>query len=413
MTQTILDTFDWALHRHGWVLLADAHTVQLYPTDRWEVAGMVQTAVPPTFIWDFPPGPLHDLLAPVLDVRALLPQTAVPAATTAPTPADLTIHLTIHHPQPPGHYQAKPQLLLQPEMPTEMAVRQLLLADLQVMLINTPYIAQEIDTEFLHDFRVALRRSRALLAQLGHAFPADAVDQHKAALRQMQQETNALRDMDVYMLAEPAYTQLLPPLLQPHIAPLFAYLRQKRTAVLQETAVYLQSPLHQQRITAWQTFLEQPATAHPTAQQPIIQQAGQRILKRHKRMVRKGQSLLQMPNDALMHPLRIEGKKLRYLLELFASLYPTEALAQLAAPLKLVQTHLGNFHDYEVQEAHLLQLAPELPRRASKDYHLLLAIGALMAELHTQREAARAAFATTFTEFDTPENGRLYHQLFA
>jgi len=55
---------------------------------------------------------------------------------------------------------------------------------------------------------------------------------------------------------------------------------------------------------------------------PIIDLARKRIYKRYQRVVSDGDYILTHTQDELLHALRIECKKLRYLMEFFASLFP-------------------------------------------------------------------------------------------
>ena len=113
-----------------------------------------------------------------------------------------------------------------------------------------------------------------------------------------------------------------------------------------------------------------------------------------------------------MHDLRIECKKLRYLMEFFASLYPVEALSLLIKQLKKLQNNLGDFNDYCVQEDYLLTMAAELPAATAADRRALLAVGALVATIHEKRVRVKAEFADTFEAFIAPENRQLFQRLF-
>ena len=44
---------------------------------------------------------------------------------------------------------------------------------LDIMVANEPGMRADLDTEFLHDYRVSLRRTRSLLGQIKNVFPAD------------------------------------------------------------------------------------------------------------------------------------------------------------------------------------------------------------------------------------------------
>ena len=58
-----------------------------------------------------------------------------------------------------------------PDGPRGVGARQIHLALLGILVANEPGLRANLDTEFLHDFRVAVRRTRSLLGQIRHVFP--------------------------------------------------------------------------------------------------------------------------------------------------------------------------------------------------------------------------------------------------
>ena len=81
--------------------------------------------------------------------------------------------------------------------------------------------------------------------------------------------------------------------------------------------------------------------------------------------------------DEDLHNLRIDCKKLRYLLEFFTSLFPKTQMKLLIKQLKQLQDNLGDFNDLSVQQARLLEVAGELPADAPGTAKALVATGAL------------------------------------
>jgi CHAD domain-containing protein len=464
---TFYDSFDWRLHQQSLALVGNKRTIYLADLATAQESAPAPLRQRPTFAWHLPAGEIRERLAPLLDVRALLPQAEIythrtpyrvlnedektvarlvvetirpsiadapPIATcarllplrgyetetaqvgewlmeqgaTAVTLLELYERILTAVGKTAGGYTAKPQLALDPAMPAPTALKQLLQAELEIIQTNAPYIPQDIDTEFLHDFRVALRRTRSAISQFKDVLPAAAVARFRADLKTAAQWTNELRDLDVYLLAEPTYQAMLPDFMQPDMAPLFAYLRRKRKKALRTAVAALRSPAYQQIMADWEAFLHiTPQDAQATSILPLAQQ---RIYKRYRRIIKQGQHILLTGGEAEMHALRIECKKLRYLLEFFATLFPPENMALLIGQLKTLQTNLGNINDLHVQEATLLRLANELPLPESRS--TLLAMGALVAHLHQQRAQARELFTAAFTQFAIPQNRQLLRQLF-
>lgn len=114
-----------------------------------------------------------------------------------------------------------------------------------------------------------------------------------------------------------------------------------------------------------------------------------------------------------MHDLRIHCKKLRYLMEFFAPVFPKRDLKRLIKALKRLQDNLGRFNDCAVQQKSLQTLLRSLdgaPDRGNLD--LAQSIGALIAVLHHRQIAERASVMQSFSRFDSKETARTFRRLF-
>jgi len=141
--------------------------------------------------------------------------------------------------------------------------------------------------------------------------------------------------------------------------------------------------------------------------------SGERIRKVYRQMVRMGSAIDASTPAEDYHELRKKGKELRYLLELFgAPLYPEEVVKPMIRTLKGLQDVLGRHQDREVQVELLRALGPEVGQTDSPEA-ALMAIGALIARLGEDAQAARADFASRFAEFAASEQRSLVNETFA
>ena len=90
---------------------------------------------------------------------------------------------------------------LAPTVRADVGARQIHLALLGILVANEPGLRANLDTEFLHDFRVAIRRTRSLLGQIKHVFPPDAVEHFSTEFSWVGRLTGPPRDLDVLVLA--------------------------------------------------------------------------------------------------------------------------------------------------------------------------------------------------------------------
>ena len=200
-----------------------------------------------------------------------------------------------------------------------------------------------------------------------------------------------------------------------HIAPLFNYLRVQRRQALQEVIADLNSMPYAAMIEAWAAFLAEPvpdAPSAPNATLPIDEVARRRIDKRYRKVIKDGNEILDHTQDELLHALRIDCKKLRYLMEFFASLFPKKEIDKLIGQLRVLQDDLGIFNDLSVQQAYLLHNAEVLPANDAQSKKGMVAIGFLVDRLAREQQEMKPELAGIFAEFAAAPNRALFRQLF-
>ena len=127
--------------------------------------------------------------------------------------------------------------------------------------------------------------------------------------------------------------------------------------------------------------------------------ARDRILETHARVIKKGRAITPSTPDAKLHRLRIDCKKLRYLLEFFRDLYEPTEIGKVIGALKGLQDNLGDFNDLTVQQGAMERFAEEL-KAAGAPAVALLALGQLIANLAGRHDEERRRFDTQFERFD-------------
>jgi CHAD domain-containing protein len=209
---------------------------------------------------------------------------------------------------------------------------------------------------------------------------------------------------------------MLPEAMRDDVVPLLVFLRDKREQALNDVITGLDSEAYHYFLADWETFLN----AHVVngvdfgnSAVPIINLSRKRIYKKYRRIVKDGKTILEHTEDELLHALRLECKRLRYLLEFFSSLFPPKKISRLIKQLKRLQDNLGEFTDLTVQQAYLLAIANELPIDGKGGRKALVATGFLVETLARRQQIVKDEFAATFTIFASPANRKLYRQLFA
>jgi CHAD domain-containing protein len=283
-----------------------------------------------------------------------------------------------------------------------------------VVEANLPGTLADLDTEFLHDLRVAIRRSRSVLREMKRAFLDDRRQVQADTLRWVQAVTGPTRDLDVQLLEWDDLIAPLPADRRRELVPVRALLVEHRAAAFAELTAALQGGEHAERWAGWRDFLDDDQGAdddRPDAARPIRTVAARRVARVYNRMQRMGAAIDDDAPAQDLHDLRKRGKELRYLLELFGSLFPRPVVKPMVSALKGLQDVLGRFQDRAVQAELLLGLGDELAvSEGGPD--ALMALGLVVEALHADQDAARAAFAERFERFAAPKQRALVRDTF-
>lgn len=472
-TVAYVDSFDWRLYRQGYLLHCHERAWTLYHGDSAEVT--VHQGGPELkttcFAHDFPPGRIRETLEPLLGVRCLLPLATVSLRgrqirllnpdektvarmvieTQQLAGTEVVFHLVrlfairgydrelaavrrlleangvTESASPligfaegcraagrePLDYSSKFALELDPASTARQTMARIYQVLLDSITRNIPGVIADWDTEFLHDLRVAVRRTRSGLSLVKNVLPETVINRFKRDFGSLGALTGPTRDLDVYLLNRDAYLTRLPPGLRPGLEGFFSELARRRQGEQKKLARALRAKKNIAILAAWQRALhaeDRKPAAH--AAMPVTELAGRIIIKRFRRVLRDGQALNAATPDAEVHRLRIQCKKLRYAIEFFSSLYPKEEIQSLVRHLKKLQDILGSFNDLSVQQEMLAHTLEQLRTSASRNLDLAAALGGLMQSLFQEQQALRGHFTEAFAQFSAPETVLLVHDLF-
>ncbi len=292
-----------------------------------------------------------------------------------------------------------------PALPAGAAIAGVLLHFSTVIAENVDGVVADIDTEFLHDLRVAVRRTRSVLKLTGDVLPAGVRDRFGPEFRRLGDLTTPTRDLDVYLLGLPDLTARLRSGRPTDLAPLEKDLRRRRRIELRRLVRALQAPAFAQLQEEWRAALTDPAVTD-APEVDLRQLADERVRRAYRRVRRLGRSIgPDSPDDAL-HTLRKRCKELRYLLEIFAPLHDRSASRYVGRDLKRLQDCLGAFQDGAVHRQATRVFAEQIVTERSAPAATVLAMGELMAHLDADQEAARAESGALIRRFVSAEDAR-------
>jgi CHAD domain-containing protein len=304
----------------------------------------------------------------------------------------------------PEGVSTKPRVKLARGTRTDAAASEVLTRLLEIAEVNVPGTLDDLDTEFLHDLRVSIRRARSVLRELKHVHDPAARSKLRDELKWAQQLTGPVRDLDVQLLEWRDLVGLLPDERAPELEPLRELLARRRASELTKLRRGLRSKRFAAVLEAWRTL--PPDEDGADAARPIEAVAGERIRKVYRRMVSDGGRIDDASPAEALHDLRKRGKELRYLLEMFGGLFEPKVVKPMVKTLKQLQDVLGDFQDTSVQTELLRGLGDELAVEPGGPA-ALIALGAVIDALAAAQQNARDHFAGSFASFAAAEQRAL------
>lgn len=259
-------------------------------------------------------------------------------------------------------------------------------------------MVQDIDTEYLHDFRVSIRKLRSLIALVKGAFSKEDTKEMKKYFGDIARSTNKLRDLDVWLLDQHKTKQMVPEPLRHGLDKLFSDFQKDRNKALSDVKKIIQSNDYKENMENWIRRLEENGLKKgKKADQKIGSVVYQEILKHFGLVQKLGKRISDLSPDDEVHELRIECKKLRYLLELFSSLFSRETLEIITKKLRRLQNVLGEFNDTSIQIHSMNNYLQQ-----NVDNQTASAVGGLITVLHQRHQSAREMVTKRFQEFAHP-----------
>ncbi len=471
---TWFDSFDWRLYQRGFCLFHDRSAWYLFRHGSEEsVASLTLKYQPgPVFSRDFPPGRIRSILEPVLEMRSLLPLVTCDSSASClrvlnrdrKTVARVFLeeHRLPEHDavvrmvrlqgvrgydkkfkaisnffsnygiqdrvdflypfvkgvefsgRRPLDYSSKLDIRLKPDFSARQAMVLIYRHLLEAMQQNEAGISEDLDSEFLHDFRVAVRRTRSGLGQVGNVLPPGITDRTKKDFAWLGKVTGPTRDLDVYLLSEQNYRNRLPESLQAGLDTFFADIRARREVEHRQLVLHLQSDRYNRIIHRWRQYLESDDMGEATKNsgRPVVELAREIIFRKYSKIIKDGRAITPASPAENLHQLRIQCKKLRYILEFFSSLFPRKDMNRVIKQLKRLQNNLGDFNDLSVQQDMLHNYRTGLRPGSRKNQELAASLGGLSTNLYHHQHRVREDFSARFSEFSAPLNAKLYKRLF-
>jgi CHAD domain-containing protein len=291
--------------------------------------------------------------------------------------------------------------VMEPRLPARVAVARMLVSFLDEMKAAWDGTVTDVDIEFLHEFRVAVRRSRSAVKQLGDVLPAALVAWVTPELKWLGDLTTPSRDLDVLLQELPSLIGCLTNGRPEDMEPLVLELIRLRADEHRRLVRGLRSARFERLTARWRTSLADLASwdGRPCDGPTAATIGMERLAIADRRVLRRGARITAASPAEDLHNLRKRAKELRYLLDTFTPLMDPADSRRAVKELKALQDVLGTFQDSEAQREAIYALATDMVAREGASARTILAMGEIAARLHVDQDSARAKFAAMFERF--------------
>lgn len=312
-------------------------------------------------------------------------------------------------------YNAKPKVIIESDATTYQAASDIISTYLSVARANEGGIRADCDSEFLHDYRIAMRKIRSVLSLFKGVYEQDQTIDLKARFVDLMAPTGRLRDLDVYLQEKQRFYDLLPQTLYSGLDTMFGMFSEERNREKTKLTDHLHSIKYADEISSLAKLFakRKKLRSGPTAALKVDGYACNLIWKRYRKICKIGGAIAPEMPDVEVHALRIHCKKLRYLMEFFSPLFAKPEFKDLLRPLKHLQDNLGLFNDYSIQQISLQDFLRQANDWANDTkLHVAQSVGALTAVLHLRQIEERAKIVDSFALFNSPQTQSTFRELF-
>ncbi|MFM7509777.1 MAG: CHAD domain-containing protein [Actinomycetota bacterium] len=263
-------------------------------------------------------------------------------------------------------------------------------------------VLAEEDPEELHDYRVAIRRTRSLLRVTRGVLPERERLRLRHELRWLGDLTSPVRDLDVLAGDLDGLVAEVQPELHGGVQSLNEALTRERTVVAARLEDGLGSQRYAELVRLWHLTARVyliGGEAPPAARRSAGTVADEAIVSSERRLRRIGRNARHSDDLEDWHDLRKALKQFRYVIGTLAPLYPPEAFSSVRRILPKIQDVLGRLQDHHVQA----ELIGRLGVSAGGETALLA--GAIADRLHRDVERVHRKCASTWRDLERSELG--------
>jgi CHAD domain-containing protein len=264
---------------------------------------------------------------------------------------------------------------VQPDDTMAEAGRKVLLDQLVKLLHYEEGSRRGENIEEVHDMRVATRRIRSTLRLLEDYYKPKTMRVYRRQLRKLARALGSVRDLDVLVADMQQFTDTLDEQHKGDIQAVIKKLNEERALARHDLIRVLDKADYRRFVHDFSDFVTHSSAGakgndgdiHPTQVRHILPA----LLYSHVGAVRAYNDVLAEADGATLHALRIEFKRLRYAVALFADLLGN-SVKDFVKEVKAIQDHLGRMQDIVTAQGNLNPMVSQLTDGQAESLQLYL-----------------------------------------
>jgi CHAD domain-containing protein len=277
------------------------------------------------------------------------------------------------------------------------AIASVLEHQLDIVVALEEGVRQDLDPDLLHEFRIAVRRTRSVVRLSRRHLPDKVRYVWDSEWLWLAAVTGPPRDLDVLLMEVDHARATLPSDEKAGLDEIQEIVSARRRAAQEKLVLALNGDRYGTLKRGWRYELGELRTASGDAGASNAHELAVDLIERATKQLSRCVAAVDADSPAeVIHDVRKRGKQLRYALDLFGRLLPDKRVKTMRKATKDLQDHLGEFQDNEVHRewvSTLLEGADMLSPEAVATCRLLIA------RYDARLAAVRASLADRLHQF--------------
>lgn len=315
----------------------------------------------------------------------------------------------------PCDYSHNLRLQLHPNQRADVAAKQIMLQLIQMMEANESGIKEDLDIEYLKDYRYAIQRANSLVKQLKQVIPEDTRKRFSKELQWIDTETSRLQELNLWLLDFESHRQQIESDLRPNLDELHEWLFRQRHVELLKVVKLFETEHYKKFMKRWRVYLECAVPDHSVlkrAEKPVLKVAGRQIWKAYKKLAGHEDAFVMHILQSDLVEMGRTSSTLYDLLTLSRTLFPDASIATLSTALQSFRVALENCLEKQGEAQALRGFMLAMKKAGLKDKKSALAMDMLLERIMEKHTDCLSELQLAYVRIAHADMHNTYERLF-